>query len=326
MTQTIEHPDHTDTRLSPAPRRVPASFRLAELLPFRWRYVWTLLVVGVTPIALWVQAPRAFAVVAVLTLASIYAVQLRAARTRLRLLRRGRVATVTGVERGSRAAGHRRKTWYNVHLPVAHGWTVTRRRWSGPNTETTVRYTLDGRPGTLVLNGREYVDGVVLADERDPGRARCVTSFDYDLARDASGDWVGGLRPRLRAGMACWLALALGWLTLAGLAATGLRTDFGSGGDSPAAAVPQAGTLQVNGTGTAKTIPCHGGYLSVSGRLNTIIVTGHCTSLSVSGDGNRVAVDSADAVSAAGTDNAVTYHWGAPKIVNTGTTNTVRQG
>lgn len=321
MTQTIEH---TDTRLSPAPRRIPVTFWLAELLPLRWWYVWTLLVVGITPIALWVQLPRAFAVVAVLTLAAIYAVQLRGARTRLTLLRRGRVATVTGIETASPAPGHRTTTWYNVYLPVAHGWTVTRRRWSGPNTETTVHYQLDGRPGTLVVSGREYVDGVILADDREPTRARCVASFAYDLDRDAAGDWAGRLRPRLRAGMACWLALMLCWLTLAGLAATGLRTDFGRG--SPAAAVPQAGTLQINGTGTTKTIPCHGGYLSVSGQLNTITVTGHCTSVSVSGDGNRVAVDSADAVSTAGTDNAVTYHWGAPKVVNAGTANTVRQG
>nr|WP_231973826.1 MULTISPECIES: DUF3060 domain-containing protein [unclassified Mycobacterium] len=320
MTQTIEHPDHTDTRLSPVPRRVPVAFWLAELLPLRWRYGWTLLLVGAAPIALWVQLPRAFAAAAVLTVVGIYAVQLRGARERLALLRWGRVATVTGVETASAATRYR----YNVYLPVAHGWTVTRRRWSGPNIETTVNYQLDGRPGTLVVSGREYVDGVILADDRDPARACCVASFAYDLRRDAAGDWVGRLRPRLRAGMACWLAIVLAWLALAGVAATGARTEFG--GSSPAAAVPQAGTLQVSGTGTVKTIPCHGGYLSVSGRLNTITVTGHCTSVSVSGDGNRVAVDSADAVSAAGTDNAVTYHWGAPKIVDAGTTNIVRQG
>lgn len=311
--------------LAPPPRGIPLAFRLAEMLPFRWRYVWALFVVAVAPVALWIQLPKAFAAVALLTLAGIYGIHLSGTQTRMALLRWGRVATVTGSETLSRATHYSGTTWYNVHLPVAHGWTVTRHRWSGPNTRTAIRYTLDGRQGSLVVRGREYVDGVVLADERDPARARCVTSFAYDLDRDETGNWVGRLRPRLRAGMACWLAIVVGWLALAALAAIGFRTDF-TGGAGPSASVPKAGTLQVSGTGTTKTIPCNDGYLSVSGETNTITVTGHCTSVSVSGNGNRVAVDSTDAVSASGIANVVTYHWGSPKIVNAGTANIVRQG
>ncbi|OBB92591.1 DUF3060 domain-containing protein [Mycobacterium sp. 852002-40037_SCH5390672] len=129
-------------------------------------------------------------------------------------------------------------------------------------------------------------------------------------------------------GMACWLVIVLGWLTLAGLAATGFRTDFIGFTDqgSPSAAVPEAGTLQVSGTGMTRTIPCHAGYLSVSGKKNTITLTGHCTSVSVSGSGNHVAVDSTDALSASGSGNLVLYHWGSPKIANVGTANIVRQG
>ncbi len=320
----MEPPPDPDQRLSPPPRRVPAAFRVAELLPFRWWYVWTLFMVAVAPIAVWIQLPQAFAAVAVLTLTAIYGGQLRGARTRIGLLRWGRVATVTDTETLSRATYYTGTTWYNVYLPVAHGWTVTRQRWSGPNTKTVVRYRLDGYRGTLVVRGREYVDGVILADERDPARARCVTSFAYDLDRDETGNWIGRLRPRLRAGMACWVVIVLGWLTLAGLAATGFRTDLT--GSSPAATVPEAGTLQVSGTGTTKTISCNDGYLSVSGVANTITVNGHCTSVIVSGNGNYVAVDSTDAVSTSGNGNVVTYHWGSPKIVNTGTANTVRQG
>lgn len=166
---------------------------------------------------------------------------------------------------------------------------------------------------------------MILAHERDPARARCVTSFAYDLDRDPSGNWVGRLRPGLRVAIVCRLAIVIGWLSLAGLAATGFRTDL-TGSASPSASVPKAGTLQVSGTRTTKTIPCNDGYLSVSGESNTITVTGHCTSVSVSGSGNRVAVDSMDAVSASGVGNVVTYHWGSPNIVNTGTANTVRQG
>lgn len=35
--------------------------------------------------------------------------------------------------------------------------------------------------------GREYIDGVILADQREPRRALCVTSFPYDLDRDGTG-------------------------------------------------------------------------------------------------------------------------------------------
>lgn len=304
--------------LAPAPRRVPTSFRLVELLPFRWWYLWTLLIVAIPPIALWLQQPRAFAAVAVLTMAGIYAVQLSGARIRLGLLRWGRVADVVDTETLSRAI------YFNVHLPVAHGWTVTRQRYSGPSTKTRIRYALDGQQGELVLRGREYVDGVILADERHPGRARCVTAFAYDLERDEGGNWVGGLPRRLWVGMACWSLVVIGWLTLAALAATGLPTTLAD--DTPAAPVPQAGTLQVSGTHRTKTIPCNGGYLSVSGVDNTVTVTGHCTSVSVSGNGNHVTVDSTDAVSASGRDNVVRYHWGSPTVANVGTANSVAQG
>jgi hypothetical protein len=310
--------------VAPPPREVPMAFRLAELLPFRWWYVWTLFMVGVAPIAVWMQLPMTFAAVAVLTLAGIYFAQLCGARVRIGLLRWGRVATVTDIDTRSRATNYNRTTWYNVYLPVAHGWTVTRQRWSGPITKTRVRYTLDGHQGDLVVRGREYVDGVILTDGRNPARARCVTAFAYDLNRDEMGNWIGRLRPRLRVGMACWLVIVVGWLVLAGLAATGFRTNFA--GDTPAATVPQAGTLQVSGTRTTKTVPCNDGYLSVSGVSNTVTVTGHCTSVSVSGDDNHVTIDSTDAVSTSGTANVVTYHWGSPKIVNAGTSNTVQQG
>jgi len=93
-----------------------------------------------------------------------------------------------------------------------------------------------------------------------------------------------------------------GSLVLAGLAATTFRTDFAGGG--PPATVPEAGTLQVSGTGTTKTIPCNDGYLPVSGVANTITVT----------------------VSTSGISNVVSYHWGSPKIVNAGASNTVQQG
>jgi hypothetical protein len=64
----------------------------------------------------------------------------------------------------------------------------------------------------------------------------------------------------------------------------------------------------------------------VTGKQNTITLTGHCASVSVSGSGNHVAVDSTDAVNASGTGNVVLYHWGSPKVADVGTANNVRQG
>lgn len=127
-----------------------------------------------------------------------------------------------------------------------------------------------------------------------------------------------------RRGTGVWLATLAVGLAVAGLVWVGLHTDLAGGSQSTA--VPEAGTLQLSGTGTTKATPCRAGYLSVSGQRNTITLAGHCTSVSVSGDGNRVVVDSTDAVSASGTGNVVVYHWGSPKIVNAGTTNVVRQG
>jgi hypothetical protein len=91
------------------------------VLPFRWWYVWALFMIAVAPIAIWVRTPAVFAVVAVLGVVAIYGFQIRAARTRLALLKWGQVATVTGTEVLSRGTYYSGTTSYNVYLPVAHG-------------------------------------------------------------------------------------------------------------------------------------------------------------------------------------------------------------
>jgi hypothetical protein len=217
--ERIVQPDAPTSPLAPPPRAVPTVFLLAEALPFRWWYVWTLFMVAITPIALWLGAPLAFAVVAVATLVAIYAFQLSTSRTRLALLTWGMPATVVGSEIVSQGTYYSGTTYSNVFLPVAHGWTVTRELWSGPSTKTRVSYTLGDYRGEIIVKGREYDDGVILADQRDPSKALCVSSFPYDLDRDESGNWVGKLRPRLQVGMAVWLLVMIGWLALAGYAA-----------------------------------------------------------------------------------------------------------
>ena len=60
--------------------------------------------------------------------------------------------------------------------------------------------------------------------------------------------------------------------------------------------------------------------------FDTIVITGHCASLLVSGMKNLVTVDAADSIEASGMNNQVTYRSGAPKISNSGVDNTVTQG
>jgi hypothetical protein len=313
-----------DGRLAPAPRKIPAAFWLAELLPFRWWYVFALFMVAVTPIALWIQLPIAFPIAAVLTVAVIYAFQFRFARDRIALLKWGQVATVTGTQILSRATYYSGTTWRNVPLPLARGWRVERPMYSGPSTKTLIGYTVNGSAGELVVRGREYYDGVVLADPRNPARALCVTSFCYDLDRDESGNWIGRVRPTLKLGMAVWSILLVGWLAAAATMASA-ATSLGFGAYLFGTAVPTGGHLSVGGDFDTKTIACNEGHLSLTGFKNTFTVTGHCASLMVGDTSNHVTVDSADSIDVSGDWNTVTYHSGSPRITNTAD-NTVQQG
>jgi hypothetical protein len=225
------------TRLAEPPRRIPAAFWLAELLPFRWWYLILLFGVGMT---LYIGAKTGFSTGApgsefrvdaamtpviftggmVLTLVVIYAFRFWGTRKRFALLKWGQVANVTGTQILSRGTYYSGTTFTNVVLPVAHGWKVERPMYSGPSTKTRIRYTINGYPGELVVRGREYIDGVVLADPRKPAQALCVTSFPYDLDRDESGNWIGRIRPRLMLGMAVWLIAVIGWLAAAAVVLT----------------------------------------------------------------------------------------------------------
>ncbi len=280
--------------------------------------------VAVAPIALWIYVPVAFTVVALLTLVVIYGFQFRAMRNRMALLRWGEVATVTGTEILSRGSYYSGTTWSNAPLPVAQGWQVTRPLYSGPGTRTRIRYTSASHQGELVVSGREYTDGVILADQRNPVWALCVTSFAYDLDRDEAGDWVGKIRPRLKIGMAVWLFIVIVWLAFAAAIPTGVvghvATSVGT------VTIKPGGTARVSGNSVKKTVNCGNGYLSVSGNSNTVTVRGHCAGLTVSGNSNVVTVDAADSITVSGIGVEVTYHSGTPQIENSGISNTVTRG
>ncbi|MBB3631677.1 hypothetical protein FHT43_001558 [Mycolicibacterium sp. BK607] len=310
----------SDARLAAAPRRVPASFLLAELLPFRWWYLWGMFMIAVALIALWGAFPLAFTITAVAALVAIYAYQLYGAAQRLALLKWGEVATVDNAETLTRGTYYSGTTWYNAYLPVASGWTVQRPRYSGPSTKTKVGYRLDGYHGEIVVRGREYTDGVVLADPRKPSRALCVTAFAYDLDRDESGNWVGRLRPRLVVGMVVWLVVMIGWLTLAGFVAVAAKNQS----DTAPSTIPSHG-VDVIGNDQMSTYACAGGDIDIVGNDNAVTVTGHCRKVRVSGDDNSVTLETADSIRTSGAHNVVTYATGSPAVTNFDDSNQVIQ-
>jgi hypothetical protein len=320
---------------------VPVGFLLAELLPFRWWYVFAMFMVAIPPIIVWMWKPELVLPAAVVVLLVIYGFQFRSARNRMALLKWGQVVTVTGSEVISQGTYYGGTTYSNVMLPVANGWTVTRPRWSGPKTKTRIRYVLDGNQGELTVGGREYVDGVVLADQRKPDRALCVTSFPYDLDRDETGNWVGKLRARLVVGMAAWVLIMIGWVGGAAVLYTNYENYLASlraesqptatnGFGTPTRVTPTAPhpgvPVIVNGANETRAIECNGNDVTVNGMGNQVDITGHCLSLTVSGSGNHVGVDVADTITANGIDNVVRFHAGSPQINSGGTSNVVEPG
>ncbi|OBI29944.1 hypothetical protein A5709_26840 [Mycobacterium sp. E1386] len=143
------------------------------------------------------------------------------------------------------------------------------------------------------------------------------------------------------------LALAGGIAAFAAHQLSGVRsiisspptiTSISPGGTSPSATrtkTPRPSTspapapgdeISVSGVGENRTIACNDNIVVVRGVSNTVVITGHCASLTVSGMQNQVTVDAVDSIQASGLNNKVTYHSGAPKVSNAGSANVVQQG
>ncbi len=321
-----------EVALAPAPRRVPFRFLLAEALPFRWWYVFAMFIVAIPPIIVWIMEPRLVLPAAVLVLLLIYGFHLRGVATRLALLKWGQVATVAGAEVLSRGTYYGGTTYSNVVLPVARGWTVTRPMWSGPKTKTRIRYALGGQVGDITVGGREYLDGVVLADQRHPQRALCVTSFPYDLDRDDTGNWSGRLRVRLQIGMVCWLLIMIGWVGGAALLfhsyqsyreSLPVSSDPTVSPQLPTVSAQRGKELIINGANETRSIVCDGNDVVVNGSTEQVDITGHCLRLTVSGSENHVSIDVVDAITVNGMNNVVTFRAGSPRITAGGIGNVV---
>jgi Protein of unknown function (DUF3060) len=89
---------------------------------------------------------------------------------------------------------------------------------------------------------------------------------------------------------------------------------------------PAGGNLSVNNINANQTLTCNDSIVTVSGISNTVILRGHCKSLTVSGVQNSITVDAVDTIEVSGFNNQVIYHTGSPSIDNSGAQNVVQQG
>jgi len=199
-----------DTNLAPAPRPVPMSYRII-VTPFKWLILFLLFMTAVAPIAVWIVAPLAGVIVAGVAFLLVMWLFVGRWATRNALLKWGEVATVVNPDVVSVGTYYSGTTVQNVRIAQAHGWTVERQWYSGPVTKTRVEYVLNGVPGNVTIRGLPYDNGVILADSRKPGRALCISSFPFDLERDASGNWTGAVAPRVKVGAILMLDLVLAW-------------------------------------------------------------------------------------------------------------------
>ena len=124
------------------------------------------------------------------------------------------------------------------------------------------------------------------------------------------------------------VALAAGMAAMAGHRLSGVRSAIPGGSSSPVMSRPgpPGGELSVSGLNQNRAIGCRDNAVSISGVSNTVIITGHCASLTVSGAQNSITVDAVDSIDASGVNNKVTYHSGAPKISNSSGSNVVARG
>lgn len=115
--------------------------------------------------------------------------------------------------------------------------------------------------------------------------------------------------------------------TPSGHAPSTVKTHVPSSSPSPSATAPAAQPVIVSGINESRTLPCDGAIsVTISGISNTVVLTGHCSNVTVSGLQNVITVDSADEIEASGLNNKITYHTGSPKISKLGNGNVVEQG
>ena len=80
------------------------------------------------------------------------------------------------------------------------------------------------------------------------------------------------------------------------------------------------------GLDTRKTIACADNIVTISGVSNTVVLTGRCDRVDVSGIDNVVTLEEAGAIVVSGLNNKVTFHSGTPELSKSGIGNTLERG
>lgn len=195
----------SEVRLEPGPRHVPLPLLLGvgALGPIG---VFVLLMVAISPMALWILFPWTIPLAAGLGALAIGARCWLRCRSRGHVLRWGEVARVTGVERSGSAT-----TYTNVPMRRGRGWDVRWRSYTGPGAVSTVSFAVGAAEGVLRLRGAPYDGAIVLADPRNPRRALCLSQVAVGVRPDEAGRLPRSLT------LGEWAVTALTWLSLLAL-------------------------------------------------------------------------------------------------------------
>lgn len=111
-----------------------------------WWELFGIVIGFAAPIALWAFLPPSIPAGFIAALVVIAVIRGRKNARRARLLKWGKVATVTNTDEVSRGTYYSGTTYNNVILAQARGWDVTRRWYSGPGSVSKIGYTLRGLP------------------------------------------------------------------------------------------------------------------------------------------------------------------------------------
>jgi hypothetical protein len=194
--------------LAEPPRHVPLAYRLATF-NLIGAELFILLMGFVAPIAVWMFAPIAIPGALIVAVVGIVWFRGRIYLARTRILKWGKVATVTNNDTLSAGTYYSGTTYQNMRKRSANGWDATTSWYSGPGYTNKVDYTLDGAAGTLKFRGLLYTNGVILADSRKPTRALCVSQFPYSVKPGPDGQFSGELSAWLWGGIIATLVVEL---------------------------------------------------------------------------------------------------------------------
>ena len=210
-----------DLPLGPPPRRVPATYVLAEWLglpPMVLLFVGIFGTFGIPAVVGSLGDGSATSLVVPLLLSAVLAFLFLLSWSKLRFLRNCKqAAEVKLLSTVSTSSSY--KNW---NLPVARGWKVTYDSYTGSGTRSSLEFTTDdGQVGSAEVKGRPYESGVVLYDP-DSLVGQCVCRFRCAPHPDARGRW----QPGLSVGLTIRVAITA-LLAAFGLAAPLLGLWFG---------------------------------------------------------------------------------------------------